>query len=173
MLVGRDRSLRNGSIHQNRSPRWVGPRGLELVSVGQQALAPAKVWKSGRDRLEVRLPCRSKIVQDSNQRFGTQRLAHVPNTPQWSQHRSGTRFQHSARSATTRSVAPLTPSRTPKQIGNTRAACRGVVDQASADPAVRKRMTGKSMIDVFGESGFVAKAANHSGLPWLCARHEV
>ena len=33
-----------------------------------------------------------------------------------------------------------------------------------ADPVVRKRMTGKCMIDVFGGSGFVAKEANPLGL---------
>ena len=43
MLVGRDHSVRNDSIYQDRSPRWVGLRGPELVSMDQQALAPAKV----------------------------------------------------------------------------------------------------------------------------------
>ena len=45
----RDHSLRNESIYQDRSPRWVGLRGPKLVSMRQQAFAPAKVWKSGGD----------------------------------------------------------------------------------------------------------------------------
>ena len=67
--------------------------------MGQHALAPAKVWKSGGNRLEFRSPCRSKVVPDSNRRFATQRVDLVPNTLQESQHRSGAGFQHSVRSA--------------------------------------------------------------------------
>ena len=52
----------------------------------------------------------------------------------------------------------------PKQNGNTPVRCRGVVDKAFADPVVRKRMTGEYMQNVFGGSGFVAKATNHFGL---------
>ena len=47
MLVGRDRSSRNGSVYQDWNPRWVGPHGPAMVSMGQQ-VAPAKVWESGR-----------------------------------------------------------------------------------------------------------------------------
>ena len=39
--------------------------GSDLVALmGQQALAPAAVWKSGRADLEFRSPCSIKIVQD-------------------------------------------------------------------------------------------------------------
>ena len=72
---------------------------LSWFQWSQRALAPAKDRKSGRDHLEFRLPCRSKMVQDCNRRFGTHRFDHVPNTSQWSWHRSGAGIQHSARSA--------------------------------------------------------------------------
>ena len=81
-----------------------------------------------------------------------------------SQHRSGAGFWHSARSPKTNSVSPLSPSPAPKQIGHTRATCRGVVDKATADPAARKNMTGKYLLDMFGGSGFLSKATNDLGL---------
>ena len=61
----------------------------------------------------------------------------------------------------TRSVAPLSPSSAPKQIENTHATCRDIVDKTTAGPAVRKRMIGKYLLDVFCGSDFSAKAANH------------
>ena len=97
-------------------------------------------------------------------RFWTQRLDQVPDTSQWNQHRSSTGSRHPARSPSTTSMTPLSPLCAPKRSGNTRTACRGVVDQAIADPAVHKRMTGKSMFDMFGGSSFVAKATNNVGL---------
>ena len=36
--------------------------------------------------------------------------------------------------------------------------------KATASPAARKRMTGDTLIDVFGGSGFLGKATNHLGL---------
>ena len=63
----------------------------------------------------------------------------------------------------TRSVAPLSPSLAPNQVGNTRATSRGVVDTAITSPAVRKRMTGKHVLDAFGASGFLSSATNHLG----------
>ena len=59
---------------------------------------------------------------------------------------------------------PLPPQHAPKQAGNTRANCRVIVGWAIADPVARVRMTGKSMLDVFGGSGFVAVATNYLGL---------
>ena len=55
--------------------------------------------KSGRENLEFRLSWCSKNVQEGNRHFGTQRYDFVPNTSQWRQHRSGARFQNSARNA--------------------------------------------------------------------------
>ena len=139
------------------------------------------MWKFGRLDLVFRLPCISKIVQDGN-RFGNQRHDHVPNTSQWSKHRSAAGFQNSAKGAKTRSAesfqpchkmrqvqpsdGPLqrSPAPTPGHAGNTRATCRGIVDNASASPAAHKRMTGKSLLDVFGGSGFLTKAIHHLGL---------
>ena len=102
----------------------------------------------------------AKDVRRSNWSFRTQRHDNVPNASQWSQHRSGAISSPSLLSA-------------PKQSGNICATCRGIVDKAFADPAVRKRMTGKYMLDVFGASGFVAKATNHIGLRGICARFQV
>ena len=59
---------------------------------------------------------------------------------------------------------PHSLSPAPTQVGNTRAACRGVIDKTIPRPAVHKRITAKYVIDVFGGSGFLAKAANHVGL---------
>ena len=76
----------------------------------------------------------------------------------WSQHRSVTRIQNFATSATTRSVESfqqcrkmpqvqslggrLSSSRslTPKQVGNTCATCRGIADNAIAHPSAQKRI---------------------------------
>ena len=54
------------------------------------------------------------------------------------------------------------PSHAPKQAGNTRATCRGIVAEAAANPPAHKRMAGKFVLDVFGGLGFLAKASNHS-----------
>ena len=56
---------------------------------------------------------------------------------------------------------PLSPANAPKQAGNTRATCRGIVDTS---PSAHKRMTGNYLLDVFGRPGFLAKATNHLGL---------
>ena len=45
VMVSRDRSFRHNSVHQNRNPRWVGPHGPALASMGQQALQPT-LWDS-------------------------------------------------------------------------------------------------------------------------------
>ena len=42
-----------------------------------------------------------------------------------------------------------------------------------ADPAFHKRMIGKYKLDVFGGSGFVAKAMEPWVVAWICARHKV
>ena len=75
------------STKTGRGPRWVGRHGPAVASLGQQAPAPAQGGKSGREDLELRLPCSSKDVQDSNRLFGTQRHDHVRITSQWGQHR--------------------------------------------------------------------------------------
>ena len=80
LLVGRDHYLRRESFYQGRSQRWIGPRRPKFVSMCQQALALAVVWKTGRNHLKFRVRCRCKIVQDDNQRFGNQRLDQVPQT---------------------------------------------------------------------------------------------
>ena len=123
-----------------------------------------------------------KNVQNGNRHFGTQWYDYVPNASQFGQHRSGARCQNSARSAKTRSVEgvqqchkirqmqssggrlPLPPAPASRQAGNTRAACRGVVDRATADPVYHQRMTRKYMLDMFGGSGFLTKATNLVGL---------
>ena len=52
----------------------------------------------------------------------------------------------------------------PKQVGNTRATCRGVIEKVIPSPTVHKSMTGKYFIDVVGGSGFLSQARNHVGL---------
>ena len=112
----------------------------------------------GGENLEFRLFCSSMDVQDCNRHFETQRHDNVPNAPQWSQHRSGARFQNSARSANTRSVGsvqqchkirhkrssggplPLSLAPSPRKVGNTHATCRGFVDNATASLAAHKCM---------------------------------
>ena len=101
---------------------------------------------------------------------------HEPNTSQWSQHRSGARFQNFAKSAKSfqcrktrheQSLGgrlPHSPSYAPKQVGNSRVRYRGIFDGAIANPPAHKRMTGKCMLHVFGRPGFLAKAWNHLGL---------
>ena len=111
--------------------------------MNQQALAPAKMWKSGRSRLNFVYFGLTKGDLVHNRRFGTQRSDQVPNASQWNQHRSSTGSRQSARIPKTKSVTPFSLVSAPKQSGNTGATCRGVVDQAMADPAVHKRMIGK------------------------------
>ena len=60
----------------------VGLNGPALISMRQHAFDPATLWKSGGEHLDCRSPCGNKLVQDSNRRFGTQRLNNVPNTSQ-------------------------------------------------------------------------------------------
>ena len=52
----------------------------------------------------------------------------------------------------------------PKQVGNTRATCTGVIDRAIPSLAAHSRMAGQCMLDVFGGPGFLANASNHLGL---------
>ena len=73
-------------------------------------------------------------------------------------------FSTLQKSAITRSKAPLSPTPAPRQAGNTRATCRGVVDKATGHPAAHTRMTGKFFIDVVGGSGFLSQATHHLGL---------
>ena len=57
---------------------------------------------------------------------------------------------------------PLSPARTPKQPGNTRAVCRGIVDKATAW-RLANPMTGEYVINLFGGSGSLTKATI-----WIC-----
>ena len=84
----------------------------------------------------------------------------VPNASQWSQHRSGTRFQNSGRSAKTRSVTPLSPPRPLRDKQETRAE-ELLMQRLQVH---RLASAGKYMIDVFGGSCFLAKTKNHWGL---------
>ena len=72
-------------------------------------------------------------------------------------------FRISAKRETMRSVAPHSPSPAAKQVGNTRATCRSVIDKTIPSPAVHKRMTRNNFRDVFGGPGFLSKATNHLG----------
>ena len=93
------------------------------LSMNQQALAPAKMWKSGRSHLNFVYFGLTKGDLVHNRRFGTQRSDQVPNTSQWNQQRSS---RQSARTPKTKSVTPFSLLSAPKQSGNTGATCRGV-----------------------------------------------
>ena len=80
MHVSRDHNLRQESIHQDRSPRWIGPRRPKLVSVGQQALAFTEVWKSRRDYLESRLLLPQQICAGQQPALWDSAAYQVPNT---------------------------------------------------------------------------------------------
>ena len=109
---------------------------------------------------EKRSPCSSKDVRHSNRRFWTRRHERVPNASQWSWHRSGARSAlcKKMQKQKTKAITPLSPSVTPKQAGNTRASCRGIVDKAATDPAAYQRMTVSYTLDVFGGSCLLTKA---------------
>ena len=134
----------------------------------------------------ISITSQQQNMQDCNRHFGTQRYDNVPDAQQWSWHRSGARFQNFARNAKTRSVEsaqqyhqtrqkqssggrlPLSPTPAPRQAGNTRATCRGVVDKATANPAAHTRMTGKSML-IFGNLASPQKAPNHLVCVAICS----
>ena len=159
MLIGRDRSFRSWSFYQDMSPRWVGLHGPSLVSMGHFALA--EVRKSV-ENMEFGLPCHSKIVQDGNRRSWTQQHDCVPNRPSGAsidRVRGFRILQEVQKRGQWRHSLP----RAPKQDGNTRATCRGVVYK-TASPAAHKRMNGKYLFDVFGGSGFLARATTQMGL---------
>ena len=181
VLVDHDRSFRNWSIYQDRNSRWVSPRGQSLVSMGQQALARTEVWIFGRLDLYFDYPASAKL-------FKTATALGISGMTMYQTRHSGAsidrlrgfrtlhkvqkRGQQRAFSRVTRyaKCSRLTahynalPAPTPGQAGNTSATCRGIIDNASASPAAHKRMTGKSLLGVFGGSGFQAKATNHFGL---------
>ena len=56
------------------------------------------------------------------------------------------------------------PRQLRNKLGNTRAPSRGVVDKATGSPAAHKRMTGKSIRDVFGGNDFLTRATHRLDL---------
>ena len=94
---------------------------------------------------------------DRARRFRT--LQVLERRGQWRAFSSITRYDMSSRLA-----ADCRLLTAPNQDGNTRATRRGAIDITILSLAVRKRMTGKYFIDVFGGSGFLSKATNHLGL---------
>ena len=166
-MVNRNRSFRDGSVHQNWNPRWVSSDGPALALVGQQAPARTEGGKSGGTNLEFRLPYSSNNIQDCNRHFALHHTRHSGASigcavseacKKCKDEVSGRRSAVSQ--GTTKAVVGLAPAPAPRQAGITRATCRGDADKATASPAVRKRTTGKSMLDVFGVSGFLTKATN-------------
>ena len=65
LLVGRNRSFRNWSVYQDKSPRWVGPHGPGLASLGLQAPVRTQGRKSGGQKS-------GKLITCSSQRCATQ-----------------------------------------------------------------------------------------------------
>ena len=69
---------------------------------------------------------------------------------------------------------PLPRSHAPKQAGNTRVTCRGIVGRTVVNPPAHNRITSKCMLDVFGGAGSLAKTTDHLGLRgYVLDRHEV
>ena len=58
---------------------------------------------------------------------------------------------------------PLPVHHAPKQTGNTRATCRGIMGRTFVHPPAHKRITGKYMLDIFGGTGCLAEKTNHLG----------
>ena len=126
------------------------------------------------------LPSSSKHVPHGNRHFWTQRHDSVPNASQWSQHRSGTRSQNTARNAKTRSVEGVQQCHKirQKQAADYHSLPRSLRDKLKTlaqrvgveetkrfqVQPVHKRMTGKSLIDVFSGSGFLSQATSLLGL---------
>ena len=123
ILVGRDRSVRNWSIYQDRSPRWVGPHvpNTSQWSPRRSGAVFQNHARSPKTRsVETFQQCHKIRQERSLGGRGQQR-------DQW--HQSLFR--------------PL------RNNWETLATCPGVIVQC---PAAHKRMTGKYFIDVFGAS---------------------
>ena len=97
LLVDHDRCFRTPKLESATGWSSRASAGFNGVSASS---CPHSRQGIRRRTSEFRLPCSSKDVQNGNRHFGTQRHDNVPNASQWSQHRSGARFQTSARSAT-------------------------------------------------------------------------
>ena len=91
-----------------KSPRWVGPHGPGLASLGLQAPARTQGRKSGGQRSGI------LITLQQPKMFDTATVSPGLSGILWGQDRSGARFQHSARSAKSKSITPLSPSPTSK-----------------------------------------------------------
>ena len=156
MLVGRDH--RHWSICPNRGPRPA------LASLGQQTLARAQGGESGGENLECRQP--PAVARLVNRRFETRRFDHVPNTSQWSRHRSGAGFQHSARRAKNE-LGGTTPSPAFET------SCRGVVDTSVCISSCSQT---DDWIFFAGRVRWIwlrGKGNKSFRFMWICARHRV
>ena len=125
------------------------------------------------------------VHQDRNQRWvcphgsaraslSRQALGHIPNTTQWSQHRSSVGFhQNSARSAKKPGQwHHFSPSPAPKQVGNSRATCRGVTDKKRFK--VQSFTHDKKVYDRRVRWIWLPDKSDKSfGFAWLCARYEM
>ena len=92
LLVGGDCSIRHWSVYQNRNQRWVGPDGSALASIQQ---SPVSALKAGNP--EEKIWSFALKQQTCSRLQPTLWDSAVPNAPQWSQHRSSSRFQNSCK----------------------------------------------------------------------------
>ena len=111
-------------------------------------------WKSGGTNLDHAAAKRFKIATDivglnsmtthqgaSIDRVrGFRTLQEAQRRDQWKAFTSVTRYD---KTVICRPTAP-------RQAGNIRATCRGIIDKATASSAAHKRMIGKYMLDMFG-----------------------
>ena len=116
--------VRNGSLRMDQSWfQWV-----------KKALAPAEVWKPDRSFWNFDYFAAAELFNTATDALGLSGFSMCQTRHSGASIRSGSGFSntHSARNPKTRSVAPLSPSSAPRQIGNTRATCRGVADKSDS-----------------------------------------
>ena len=123
------RSFRNWSIHQDRNPRWVGPRGS------------APVFKSATDTfglIGLTMYQTRHSGASSDRVRGVRTLQEVQTRGQWKAFSSVTRYDKSSRLA-----ADCHSETSWKKLAQ-----RGEVLTTKQLPAACRRMTGKYMLDV-------------------------
>ena len=124
----------------------------------------AKMFKTATDNLGLSgmTMCKTRHNGAGIDRVrGFRTLQEVQRRGRWKAFNSVTRYDKSSRlAADYHSVAHSLQDKveTPAQRS------QGIVDKATASPAAHKRMTGKSVLDVFGGSVFLTKAAHRLGL---------
>ena len=175
MLVDRDRSFRNWSIHQNKYPRWVSPHGSAVASVGQQALARTQSGKPGRKIKNFDHPAAARILKSATDALGLngmtmhqtrhsgacidrvrgfRTLQEVQKRSQWKAFSSVARYDKSSRLATDYHCLLRNKLITIAQRAEVLWTKQLQVGRLT------NAWLGEHTIDVFGGNGFLTKATN-------------